>query len=257
MNREIVLKNKLKDNGIDENYYDYLFKYLPDKEKIEDAIDDLIKGRPIQYIVGNVEFYNSIINVNESVLIPRFETELLVDKLVKYCKKKFVGKINILDMCTGSGCIAISLKKELDSIVTGVDISKDALCVARENSIINNVDINFIESDLFNEVIDKYNVIVSNPPYIAYSEDIMDIVKNNEPNIALYANDNGLYFYKEIISSINKYLYDNFIVAFEIGMNQADDIINLIKDKLSNVDVMVEKDYNDRDRFVFIISKNS
>lgn len=255
MSKENILKNKLKDNGIDENYYDYLFKYLSNKDNIEDAIEDLIKGRPIQYIVGNVEFYNSIINVNESVLIPRFETELLVDKLVKYCNKKFFDKINILDMCTGSGCIAISLKKELDCNVIGVDISKDALLVARDNAKSNDVEINFVESDLFDEVSGKYNVIVSNPPYISYNEEIMDIVRNNEPNIALYAEDNGLYFYKKIIDNIRGFLCDDFIVAFEIGMSQANDIVNVIKCNLSNVEVIVEKDFNDRDRFIFIISK--
>lgn len=257
MNKESILKNKLKDNGIDESYYDYLFKYLSNKDKIEDAIDDLIKGKPIQYIVGNVEFYNSIINVNESVLIPRFETELLVEKLVKYCKNKFSNKIDVLDMCTGSGCIAISLKKELDCNMTGVDISKDALYVAIDNARNNNVDINFIESDLFDRVNDKYNVIVSNPPYISIAEDIMDLVKNNEPNIALYADDNGLYYYKEIISNISRYLCDKFIIAFEIGMNQADDIVEIVNNNLSNVLVSVEKDYNDRDRFIFVFSKNS
>ena len=257
MNNENILKTKLKDNGIDESYYDYLFKYLADKNKIEDAIEDLIKGRPIQYIVGNVEFFNSVINVNESVLIPRFETELLVDKLVKYCKIKFDDKINILDMCTGSGCIAISLKKELDCNMTGVDISKEALNVAVDNAKNNNIDIDFIESDLFNNIEGKYNVIVSNPPYISYSEDIMDLVKNNEPNIALYAEDNGLYFYKKIIGNVSKYLCDKFIIAFEIGMNHANDVVKIVNDNLANVEVIVEKDYNDRDRFIFIFSKNS
>jgi len=245
----------LKDNGIDEKYYDYLFKYLYDKEKIDEAVIDLINGKPIQYIIGNVEFYNSIIGVNESVLIPRFETELLVDKLIKYCKNKFNDKIDVLDMCTGSGCIAISMKKELDCKMDAVDISSDALEVARENAIKNNVDINFMLSNLFDRVNNKYNVIVSNPPYISYDEKIMDIVKNNEPNIALYAKDNGLYFYKKIINDINLYLKNDFIVAFEIGMNQADSIVSIINNCFDSVDVIVEKDYSDRDRFIFVFSK--
>lgn len=257
MNSEFELKNKLKDNGIDEKYYDYLFKYLSDKDKIGDAVLELINGRPIQYIIGNVEFYNSIINVNESVLIPRFETELLVEKLVNYIKNKFSSKIDILDMCTGSGCIPISLKKEIDCEMDAVDISKDALEVAGENAKDNGVNINYIESDLFNNVNKKYDVIVSNPPYIAYSEDIMSLVKDNEPNIALYALDNGLYFYKKIIGDIKNYLKDKFIIAFEIGMTQAEEIVKIIYNNLSNVEVAVEKDYNDRDRFIFIFSKNS
>lgn len=227
------------------------------KENLEEAIKELENGRPIQYIIGDVEFYNSIINVNESVLIPRFETELLVDKLIKYIKEKFNSKIDILDMCTGSGCIAISLKKEIDCNMDALDISSDALVVASQNSKNNEVDINFIESDLFDKVEKKYNVIVSNPPYIAYDEDIMELVKNNEPNIALYASDNGLYFYKEIIKNISEYLKEDFIIAFEIGMTQSNNIIEIINNNLSNVDIQVEKDYNDRDRFIFIFNKNS
>jgi len=234
---------------------EYLKKYLKEKD-LENAILELKNGRPIQYVVGNVDFYNSVINVNESVLIPRFETELLVDKLIKYCKSKFINEIKILDMCTGSGCIAISLKKELDCCVDAVDISKEALLVAKENAFNNSVSVNFIESNLFDNVNCKYNVIVSNPPYISYNEDIMDIVKNNEPNIALYAPDDGLYYYKEILSKINEYLLDNFIVAFEIGMNQSEEIVKAINSYLPNVEVRVEKDYNNRDRFIFIFSKN-
>ena len=224
-------------------------------KSLEDAINELNQGVPIQYIIGNVDFYNSIINVNKDVLIPRFETELLVDKLIKYIKNKFNNNINILDMCTGSGCIAISLKKELDCNIDAVDISKEALKVAKENALLNEVEINLLESDLFTKVDKKYSVIVSNPPYISKNEDIMDLVKNNEPSIALYALDNGLYFYKEIIKNITKYLEKNFIIAFEIGMNQANDIINIINDYLSNVEILIEKDYNDRDRYIFIFSK--
>lgn len=241
--------------NVNQEQVKYLKKYLKNKE-LDVAVRELEEGRPIQYVIGNVDFYNSIINVNENVLIPRFETELLVDKLIKYSKDKFDNKIEILDMCTGSGCIAISLKKELNCNVDAVDISNDALIVARKNSDINKVKVNFIESDLFDNIDKKYNIIVSNPPYISYDEDIMDIVKNNEPNIALYADDNGLYFYKKIINDINKYLLDNYIIAFEIGMNQADDIVEMINNNLSNVEVKVEKDYNDRDRFIFILSKN-
>lgn len=241
--------------NVNQEQVKYLKKYLKNKE-LDVAVRELEEGRPIQYVIGNVDFYNSIINVNENVLIPRFETELLVDKLIKYSKDKFDNKIEILDMCTGSGCIAISLKKELNCNVDAVDISNDALIVARKNSDINKVKVNFIESDLFDNIDKKYNIIVSNPPYISYDEDIMDIVKNNEPNIALYADDNGLYFYKKIINDISKYLLDNYIIAFEIGMNQADDIVEMINDNLSNVEVKVEKDYNDRDRFIFILSKN-
>lgn len=233
----------------------YLKKYLP-SDKLEEGIKLLNEGIPVQYIVGNVEFYNSIIKVDNRVLIPRFETELLVEKLIKYIKLNFNNKINILDMCTGSGCIAISLKKEIDCNMDAVDISSDALNVAKDNMVSNNVDINFILSDLFTNVKNKYDVIVSNPPYISYDEEIDEIVKNNEPSISLFASDNGLYFYEEILKNIKSYLNDKYIIAFEIGMNQGNDIKNIIDKYFNDVNISIEKDYNDRDRFIFII-KNS
>ena len=236
------------------NSIEYLKKYLP-SDKLEEGIKLLNKGIPVQYIVGNVEFYNSIIKVDNRVLIPRFETELLVEKLIKYIKLNFNDKINILDMCTGSGCIAISLKKEIDCNMDAVDISNDALNVARDNMINNYVDINFILSDLFTNVKNKYDVIVSNPPYISYDEEIDEIVKNNEPSISLYASDNGLYFYEEILKNIKSYLNDRYIIAFEIGMNQGNDIKNIIDKYFNDVTISIEKDYNDRDRFIFIIKK--
>lgn len=232
----------------------YLKKYLSN-DKLEEGIKLLNSGVPVQYIVGNVEFYNSIINVDSRVLIPRFETELLVDKLIKYIKCSFSNKIDILDMCTGSGCIAISLKKEINCNMDAVDISRDALDVARDNMINNNVDINFIQSDLFTNVEKKYDVIVSNPPYISYNEVIDDVVRNNEPSISLFASDNGLFYYEEILKNIKLYLNDKFIVAFEIGMNQGNDIKNIINKYFDDVIISVEKDYSDRDRFIFIIKK--
>ena len=185
-------------------------------------------------------------------MIPRFETELLVDKLIKRCKDKFSKKIDILDLCTGSGCIAITLDKEIDSNVDAIDISCDALDVALENNKKNKTNVNFFESDIFSNVNKKYDVIVSNPPYISYDEDIMDIVRNNEPHIALYAIDDGLYFYKEIIRDMSNYLNDNFIVAFEIGEKQSGLIVDIINLYFNDVNISIEKDYNDRERFIFI-----
>ncbi len=230
---------------------EYLKKYLP-SDKLDDGIKLLESDIPVQYIVGNVDFYGNTINVNNNVLIPRFETELLVDKLIKRCKDKFSKKIDILDLCTGSGCIAITLDKEIDSNVDAIDISCDALDVALENNKKNKTNVNFFESDIFSNVNKKYDVIVSNPPYISYDEDIMDIVRNNEPHIALYAIDDGLYFYKEIIRDMSNYLNDNFIVAFEIGEKQSGLIVDIINLYFNDVNISIEKDYNDRERFIFI-----
>ena len=230
----------------------YLKKYLS-ADKYEEGIRLLKEGRPVQYIVGNVDFYGNIINVNENTLIPRFETELLVQKTIEYIKKYFNRKVSILDIGTGSGCIAITLRKELDCGVNGVDISTGALEVAKINNKINNTDVNFYKSDIFSNVDGKYDVIVSNPPYISYDEDIMDIVYNNEPHNALFADNNGLYFYDKILSECDNYLNDRFIIAFEIGYKQSQDIKNMAYKYLDNIDVIVEKDYSDKDRYVFIV----
>lgn len=231
---------------------EYLKKYLKDKD-METAIKELESGIPVQYIVGNVDFYGNTFKVNKNTLIPRFETELLVEKTIKYINKYFNNEIKILDIGTGSGCIAITLNKLLDnSRVTAVDISKDALDVARENNKINNTDVNFIESDVFSNINDKYDVIISNPPYISYDEDIMDVVYNNEPHMALYADDNGLYFYDKILRECRKYLNDMSLIAFEIGYKQGNDILNIINKYFDNVNISLEKDYSDRDRFIFV-----
>ena len=231
---------------------EYLKKYLKDKD-METAIKELESGIPVQYIVGNVDFYGNTFKVNKNTLIPRFETELLVEKTIKYINKYFNNEIKILDIGTGSGCIAITLNKLLDnSMVTAVDISKDALDVARENNKINNTDVNFIESDVFSNINDKYDVIISNPPYISYDEDIMDVVYNNEPHMALYADDNGLYFYDKILNECRKYLNDRFLIAFEIGYKQGNDILNIINKYFDNVNISLEKDYSGRNRFIFI-----
>lgn len=229
---------------------DYLKKYY--KGNIEEAIKKLELGIPVQYIVGNVDFYGNTINVNENVLIPRFETEELVSRTIKRISNKFNTKINILDLCSGSGCIGITLKKEVNSNVTCSDISLEALKVSKENAKLNNVDITFMESDIFSNINDKYDVIISNPPYITYDEEIDEIVKNNEPSLALYADNNGLYFYEEILKNINKYLNDKYIIAFEIGYKQGNDIINLINKYLKDVNISLERDLQGKDRFIFI-----
>ena len=237
---------------------EYLKKYL-EKDKLEEGINLLEQGLPPQYIIGNVDFYGNLVEVNKDVLIPRFETELLVEYTIKYIKDIFKEKetsnLNILDIGTGSGCIAITLKKELNSNLTAIDISDKALKLATKNSISNNVEIEFINSNIFSNVKDKYDIIISNPPYIREDEEIESIVKNNEPHLALYAKEEGLYFYKNILKEASNYLNNKFLIAFEIGQEQGSQIKELANKYLDNIEVIIKKDYSNKDRFVFIYNK--
>lgn len=252
------IKEELEQKNLEPNSFDYLYKYLKDNnmlDKLEEYTKRLLKGEPVQYITGNVNFYGNKILVNKNTLIPRFETELLVEKTYKLIKKKFNKKINILDIGTGSGAIAISLNKIIDSNIDAVDISKEALELAKENNRINNTNVNMFISDVFSNINKKYDVIVSNPPYISKNEEIMDVVKNNEPHLALYAPMDGLYFYDKILKECKNYLNDKFIIAFEIGYLQGSKIIDIVNKYLSNVDITLEKDYSNKNRYIFIISK--
>jgi release factor glutamine methyltransferase len=239
------------------NELEYLKKYIHPEDNLEEAIKRLESGEPVQYIVGDVDFYGNILKVNKNVLIPRRETEELVEKTMEYIKKIFPNRdINILDIGTGSGCIPITLKKYFPtSNISAVDISQEALNVALENSKSNNVEIEFIKSDIFGNVTGKYNCIISNPPYIKEDEEIMEIVKNNEPHIALYAPNDGLYFYEEILKDANKYLEDKFIIAFEIGDTQGQDILTIAGKYFPNSKLILEKDLQHLDRFIFIINE--
>lgn len=237
------LKKYIKENDLDDNYF-------------KDCLNKLEQGQPIQYIIGNVDFYGNIIKVNKSVLIPRFETELLVDITIKKIKEIFPNqKIDILDLGTGSGCIAITLKKEINSNVDALDISIDAINTAKLNAEYNNAEINFINQDMSTYKEKKYDVIISNPPYIKYDEEIMDIVKNNEPHLALYAEDEGLYFYKKIIDNIPYITKDKYLICFEIGYTQANSIANYANKHLDNIEISIQKDYSNKDRFIFITKK--
>lgn len=230
---------------------EYLKKYVKN-EDLPLAIKKLEAGMPVQYIIGNVDFYGNYIKVTKDTLIPRFETELLVDKTINYIKKYFHKKVDILDIGTGSGCIAITLNKKILSNIDAVDISEEALNVAKENNEINKTNVNFIKSDIFPNVDKKYDIIISNPPYIAYDEEVMDLVKNNEPHLALYAKNDGLYFYEEILKNIKNYLQEKYLIAFEIGYLQGDKVAQLAHKYLDNIKVSIEKDYTDKTRFVFI-----
>ena len=231
------------------NDIEYLKKYY--KGNIEDAIKRLDKGEPVQYIVGDVDFYGNTIKVDKRVLIPRFETEGLCELAKEYLK----DSIDCIDLGTGSGCIAITLKKmNINVNMDAVDISSDSLNLARENAAINDVEINFIQNDMLNNINKKYDLIISNPPYIRYDEEIMDIVKNNEPNIALYADNEGLYFYEEILKNAKKNLKEEYVILFEMGYDQGDKIKS-IAHKYLDCNVEIKKDLQGFDRYVIIKSK--
>jgi release factor glutamine methyltransferase len=215
-------------------------------EKVNSIVQKRITGMPLWYCVGDVDFYGYNLKVDQRALIPRVETELIIDQAKKVVNSNSV----VLDMCTGSGAIAISVKKETNAIVTAIDVSKDALDIAKENAKINNADIEFIESNLFNGIIGrKFDIIVSNPPYIK-SEDILTLqkeVKDFEPNLALDGGADGLDFYRIICSNAKNYLNDNGILLLECGYNQAQEIKNLLVDAKS---VEIIKDYENIDRIV-------
>lgn len=217
-------------------------------------VEAIENNKPLQYVIGKVNFYGSEFIVNEKVLIPRFETEELVENTIKKINEIFNNKnIKILDIGCGSGVIGLTLKKFFpESEVTLVDISKEALEVAKENAKNLNLEVDFIESDVFQNVYDIYDVIISNPPYIMDDEEIEDIVRDNEPHIALYAGKDGLDCYKKIMQDIKMHLNNKYLISFEIGRYQAPSIISMANYFLSKPTIEVKKDLQERDRMVFI-----
>lgn len=234
-----------------EKELEYLKKYY--KGNIEDAIKRLKNGEPVQYIVGNVNFYGYILNVDKRVLIPRRETEELVEEVIK--RSANFNNPTIIDVGCGSGAIAISLSKKLNYKVYASDISLDALEVAKSNIHMNEANVELLQGDMLKPYIKKnikVDIIVSNPPYIKYNEKIEDIVKNNEPNIALYAKNNGLEFYESILKDAKKVLNDRFLIAFEIGYMQKEDIEKLAYKYFDNIKVEIKKDLSNNDRMLFV-----
>lgn len=228
------------------------------KEEDKDKIREMLvlrakKRKPLQYILGEWEFYGLPFKVREGVLIPRADTEILVEQCIQLMRE--VEEPNILDIGSGSGAISIAIANELkSSSVTGIDINEKALKLANENKILNEIEnVNFIESNLF-EKLDKdfkYDLIVSNPPYISKEEyeTLMPEVKNYEPQNALTDLGDGLYFYREISKLAGEYLKDTGYLAYEIGYNQAKDVTKILQN--NNFDILsVIKDYGGNDRVV-------
>lgn len=229
-------------NEISSHYFNEIIdKYIYDKI-------------PIQYILGYAYFYGYKFKVNKDVLIPRPETELAVDKAIEIIREKNYSKV--LDIGTGSGAIALSIALKYPNIqVLASDISVYALDVAKENAKVLNVNnVQFVISDMFNNITNKYDLIISNPPYIGYDEidEIDEIVYKNEPHLALFTSDNGVYYYKEIIKNLDKFLNDNGTIIFEIGYKQGSIIKDYALSLHPNLEVEIIKDYNSLDRIVII-----
>lgn len=234
----------------------YKYDEIEDISKL-DTLNEYVKKRlghmPIQYILNKAYFCGLPFYVNENVLIPRFDTEVLVEEVLKISKKDKSKRI--LDICTGSGAIAIALKK-LGGFerVDALDISDEALEVAKRNANELSLDINFLKSDMFSSLTceNKYDIIVSNPPYI--QSDVVDTleseVKDFEPRLALDGDADGMKFYKIIAENYENYLADNGVLALEIGYDEADDIRALFEGK----NVVIKKDLANLDRVAIIYS---
>lgn len=229
-----------------------------EKEKVDlykKEIKALTDNKPIQYVLGYVNFYGNKFIINENVLIPRFETEELVENTINYINKYFQKPIDIIDLGCGSGVIGLTLGKKIpNSQVDLIDISEKALEVSKKNMKNLKIEANLIKNDMLTNIHKKYDVIISNPPYIKTTEEIDPIVKNNEPSIALYAGEDGLDLYKKILSNVSNNIKNKFIIAFEIGCTQKDDIVKIINSYLNNITIEVKKDLQGRDRMIFILS---
>lgn len=237
----------------------FLDKTVEDEiiELYQKKIEALKNNKPIQYVIGNVNFYGNKFIVNENTLIPRFETEELVENTLNYIDKLFPNdNLKVIDLGTGTGCIGITLKKKKINLdITLLDISEKALEVAKENAKNLDVDVNIIKNDMLEGITEKYDIIISNPPYIKENEEIEDIVKNNEPHLALYAGIDGLDCYKKILKEAKKCVKETFLIAFEIGETQKEDIIYLAKNTFPQAEIIVKKDMQDRNRMLFIYQK--
>jgi release factor glutamine methyltransferase len=220
--------------------------------KCRDGIKRRALGEPAQYIVGEVFFYGVRIKVTPQVLIPRPETEILIDKVAKILEKEGSAEKILWDMCTGSGYIAIALKKKFPQLhVVATDLSKEALAMAKENAKLNEVEITFLEGDLFAPVEGQQcNYFVCNPPYISKNEydNLSKEVRDFEPKTALLGGVSGLELYERIAHDLDRFLRPNGIAWFEMGESQGEVLTQLFTQK--GWQSLVEKDWSQKDRFL-------
>ena len=229
-----------------------------EKEELYFSLIDkhIEKNMPLSHLAGFEYFYDRKFKVTKDVLSPRMETEELIYKVIEYIKSINKNNIKILDLCTGSGIIGITLRKELESKsieVVASDISEEALKVAKENAIMNEAEVKFIQSDIFENINEKFDIIVSNPPYIAYNDKVTmeENVLNYDPHLALFAEEDGMYFYREIVENAKEYLEEDGLVFFEIGYDQREKILKLANENGFKAEVY--KDINGRDRMAMLV----
>ena len=228
-------------------------------KKFKDGTDKLCENIPLQYIINKQEFMGLEFYIDENVLIPQPDTEVLVEEVINILRNE--KKEKILDLCTGSGAIGISIAKNIENIkVTLSDISKNALNVAKKNcnKILNNNKINIVESDLFEKINDKFDIIVSNPPYIK-SKIIQTLDKEvqNEPLLALDGGEDGLKIYRRIINEAYKYLNSDGYLCLEIGYDQKDEVIDLINNSGKYIEIYSKKDLSKNDRIIVCKKKEN
>lgn len=218
----------------------------------------IIKNIPAQHIIGTEYFFGYEFIVNEDVLIPRFETEELVANMLLFYDEVFDGKeVNLVDIGTGSGCLAITLDKEEKNInVKATDISFKALEVAKRNNAKLDASVTFLQGDMLEPLKgQKFDIIVSNPPYIPNEEFVETLVKENEPHVALFGGKDGLDFYRTIIGGAKELLNDKFIIGFEHAFDKAKELKKLIKKNFDDVEIIQKKDLQGKDRMTFIIKR--
>ena len=269
-------ENELMEGDRDSNVPKVLFFHLAKKEphelylmmdeevepnllkEFEEAMALYMKGYPVQYIKGVETFFGRDFKVNEDVLIPRYETEELVENIL-YAIDDYFDDYTSIDLCdvgTGSGAIAISLKCEEERLnVVATDISEEALVVARENAKSLEADVTFYQGDMLQPLIDrgiKVDIFVSNPPYIPAEQDIEAVVKDNEPHVALFGGKDGLYFYRKIFERATEVLKDRAILAFEMGFDQKEDMAKEVEHYFPNTPFEILQDMNGKDRMLFI-----
>lgn len=234
------MDNKVEDKLVEE-FSEYFSQYL-------------IEDKPIAYILGYTYFYNLKLKVNENVLIPRKETEEVVEETIKLLKDK--EDLTIADIGTGSGNIAIALAKNLKTKkVYGLDISSEALKIAEKNASSNGAIVEFNTSDLLEYLIlnnIKVDVIISNPPYISENYDLDDSVLLYEPHLALFAKNGGLFYYEQILKNVSKVLKKEGFIIFEIGFDQKEGISKLIQKYLPRCKYEIKKDIGKNDRIIIV-----